>query len=457
MLLDNPQKTLVALLRPAPLCVAIGLLAGCAQPVATNNAAQTGPVTTFKSIKFNGVDYATPAAALDAERSLEASRVAGVAAESDPIKGSVRIVVPDLDRFRPLATQEAQKILKRPVGGEVADYNTQRWHLGAKFAADGLVQSHEFESATVAEQNDVRDPDQGDAQYVVWYQVRTTLPDNTGPWIGHWLVRRSGNSVAQTANFDLGTAPGAPRYDSFVRSVRDAVLRLGGASRAGATSSTAKAGAAAAQGSMGSGIVIDGKGHILTNEHVIRTCTKPKVTDTTNQTYETTIMARDAANDLAVLTAAHHWPEPAVLRDGHEPRPGDPLVVAGYPLSGLLGSGMTVTTGSLSALTGLHDDTRVLQLSAPIQLGNSGGPVLDESGRLVGIVSSMLNGVALAAVTGALPQNVNFAVKAAIIRTFLETRQIDYAHSPPGHELAPGDVGELARKFTVRVECPKGS
>jgi Trypsin-like peptidase domain len=95
----------------------------------------------------------------------------------------------------------------------------------------------------------------------------------------------------------------------------------------------------------------------------------------------------------------------AVFRDGPL-RTGDAIVALGYPLSGLLATGANVSVGNVSALAGLRDDSRYVQISAPIQPGNSGGPLLDASGHLAGIVTSKLNAIRALQVTGDIPQNV---------------------------------------------------
>lgn len=83
------------------------------------------------------------------------------------------------------------------------------------------------------------------------------------------------------------------------------------------------------------------------------------------------------------------------------------------------------------------------------------GPPLDASGHLVGVMTSTLDGIVLAVLTGAVPQNVNFAVKAAIARNFLEAHRIAYVQAPSKAAMAPDDIAEIGRKFTVRIECPK--
>jgi len=441
-----------AALRLLALGTAVALLAGCAGPVRT--VAQAGPVNHITGYTVNGVHYTTATDALAAERRANDGYVEGVHHEADPITGSVRIILPDHDRLRPLVMQNLFAATKRQVIGQALDYYIDRDQLLISEAAKAILTSSAFEQGSTVVQNDVLDPPQGDADYLVWFQVRTALPNNTGAWIGHWLVRRKGSPTTAPAAFDPGTAAGAPRYDSFIKSVRQAALRLGGHSRSGITLSSPQAGIVSSGTFTASGVIIDGKGHILTNDHVIRSCIAPKVTDSANHRFAATVIARDSQNDLALLETKHRWPDTATLRDGQEPRRGDAVVVAGYPLHELLGSGVTVTTGSLSALTGPQDDSRFIQISAPIQLGNSGGPVLDSSGRLVGIVDKEINGLVVALLTGgAVPQNVNFALKTAIIRNFLDTHDIAYAHAAPGRTMDGGEVGTQARHFTVLITC----
>ena len=144
----------------------------------------------------------------------------------------------------------------------------------------------------------------------------------------------------------------------------------------------------------------------------------------------------------------------AVFREGASVRAGDPIVALGYPLPGLLSSDVNLSVGNVSALAGLRDDTRYLQISAPVQPGNSGGPLLDASGHLVGIVTSKLD-FRVARFTGDIPQNVNFALKAEIAGTFLDSKGISYQTARSDQQLSPAQVSEIARPFAVRIECKR--
>jgi S1-C subfamily serine protease len=130
------------------------------------------------------------------------------------------------------------------------------------------------------------------------------------------------------------------------------------------------------------------------------------------------------------------------------PQLGEPVVALGYPLQGVLATELNVTTGTVSALSGLQDDRRRLQITAPVQPGNSGGPVIDESGAVVGTVVGSLVGPAEIA-----PQNVNFAINNVIVRAFLQLNQIE---PEPAADISNKDVTGLAadaRGYVVSIRC----
>jgi serine protease Do len=119
-----------------------------------------------------------------------------------------------------------------------------------------------------------------------------------------------------------------------------------------------------------------------------------------------------------------------------------------------LSSGGNFTLGNVTSLAGLGDDTRVLQTSAPIQPGNSGGPLLDMTGSVVGVVEYQLNAIKMIEVASNVPQNVNFAIRTAIITNFLAIKGVSPSLAERGQKaLEPADVAEIARGFTVQVSC----
>lgn len=153
----------------------------------------------------------------------------------------------------------------------------------------------------------------------------------------------------------------------------------------------------------------------------------------------------DEVSDLAYLhgpPSANYLP----LQAGKPIRPGDGVVALGYPLKGLLASEANVAVGVVSALAGLRNNPATLQITAPVLVGNSGGPLLDEAGNVVGVVVGKLDAIKIVQATGELPQNINFAVKVSRVRELLDTAGERYTplSSSKTHSLA--DVAERARR-----------
>jgi S1-C subfamily serine protease len=142
--------------------------------------------------------------------------------------------------------------------------------------------------------------------------------------------------------------------------------------------------------SNGSGVVVNTNGAILTNAHVVEHCTQITVLASSGDSATAGLIARDERNDLALLRSKLPFSFSASFREGPI-RAGEAVVALGYPLAGLLATTANLTVGNISALAGLGDDSRYLQISVPVQPGNSGGPLLDGSGNLVGIVSAKLD------------------------------------------------------------------
>ncbi|MGY8996863.1 MAG: trypsin-like peptidase domain-containing protein, partial [Alphaproteobacteria bacterium] len=155
-------------------------------------------------------------------------------------------------------------------------------------------------------------------------------------------------------------------------------------------------------------------------------------------------------NDLALLKARTDAPlEVAVFRSMPKVSRGEAIVVIGFPLHGTLSSFGNVTDGMISALSGFNDDFREYQFSAPIQPGNSGGPLLDRSGHVIGVVSSEL----VSESAEDVPQNVNFAIKASIVEAFLGAYGVDFSVMPSDESLDVSEIATEAEDHTFLVEC----
>jgi uncharacterized protein len=204
--------------------------------------------------------------------------------------------------------------------------------------------------------------------------------------------------------------------------------------------------------SEGSGFLVNRAGIVVTNHHVVDGCRELQVMRN-DKSLVATLVATDPADDLAILRLPEPVADTAPLRGDSPVKPGEAVVVVGFPLQGLLSSQASVTTGVVSRLAGPHDDTHQLQITAPVQPGNSGSPLLDASGAVAGIVVAKLNGLRIAKRTGTMPENVNFAVNAKYARALLERSGESYQTAAAEETLSPPAIAERALKFTVLVQC----
>lgn len=203
--------------------------------------------------------------------------------------------------------------------------------------------------------------------------------------------------------------------------------------------------------SSGSGFFIDSTGRFVTNAHVVSGCSSMTATNANGATASATLISDDATNDLAFLQTSVSVPAVARIRTGA--KLGETVAVFGFPLNGLLATGGNFTTGNIVALAGLRDDSRHFQISAPVQPGNSGGPLIDSAANVIGVVVSKVNALRVAAVTNDIPQNINFAIKSATLASFLDARQAGYEASPATAVLSSEALADRARKFSVLVAC----
>jgi S1-C subfamily serine protease len=165
-------------------------------------------------------------------------------------------------------------------------------------------------------------------------------------------------------------------------------------------------------------------------------------------------MGQDTANDLPLIKVETHPIAFASLRSGV--RLGEGVAAIGFPLARLLATSGNFTLGNVTAVAGLGDDTRILQISAPVQPGSSGGPLLDYSGNVVGVVEGKLNAITVATITNDITQNVNFAIKINVVTNFLDANGVAYTAGSLGPTaLQPSEIAERAKSLAAMIECNK--
>jgi serine protease Do len=201
----------------------------------------------------------------------------------------------------------------------------------------------------------------------------------------------------------------------------------------------------------GTGFFVNDRGQVMTAGHVVGDCPLIEV-----QTEGKTLSAKPAAHsvllDLAVLDTGSASPHAIPLRSGHAFDLGEGVIDIGFPLSGVLASSPNVTRGNISSREALAGAIGQFQFSAPVQPGSSGGPVVSETGELLGIAVGTLALDGLVR-QGVVPQNVNFALDARYAAGFMDRYKLRYVSVPRGGAPDAHAATEVALPAVVQVSC----
>jgi serine protease Do len=192
------------------------------------------------------------------------------------------------------------------------------------------------------------------------------------------------------------------------------------------------------------------QGHLLTNNHVISGCARVEVAGVG----PATVLSTDVGNDLALIQIHSQGADFEPVRITNKvTRLGEEVVALGYPLRGVLGDGLNVTAGTVSALSGLGNNSTQLQFTAPIQPGNSGGALVDRTGALVGVVASKLNDMVALKDGGFIPQGVNFAIRKEIAIAFLAAQGMSLEPFEDATYMTVADIAQRGRKSVAPIVC----
>ena len=199
--------------------------------------------------------------------------------------------------------------------------------------------------------------------------------------------------------------------------------------------------------SRGTGFMVSRQGHILTNHHVVQGCRKLRIASSTAK-----LQASNPINHLAIIKVRQKPVAVAAFRDGGKIAPGELVVAAGAARQGGQAE-LSVSTGVVSAPVGGGVGHQFMAVKAPIQPGNSGGPLVDLAGNVVGVVMAKPDALKWTRSTGDISKNINFALDGTVARDFLDAQGVSYGTAPSDNILSPADAGGKARTFTVSVEC----
>lgn len=206
-------------------------------------------------------------------------------------------------------------------------------------------------------------------------------------------------------------------------------------------------------GGLGTGFVV-ARGIVMTCAHVVRGGTRVTVLSGGGARHDAKINTLDMGNDWALLEVNGLESEPIPV-SVDKPNVGATIYCIGYPLGGIKDStDPIVGSGNIAALQRLDGDQRFMQITAPVNPGNSGGPVLDQYGRWVGIVSQKLNDMETLKAAETVTQGVNFAVKASFIQPLVQPKggvQLTPAPAPTGQPLTLEAMTQRCAPSIVKI------
>ncbi len=213
---------------------------------------------------------------------------------------------------------------------------------------------------------------------------------------------------------------------------------------------------AGAKLSTGSGFIVDGGRYVITNRHVIRNTGKIAVRSGTGEVRRARVIRFADNDDLAILELFRAFPEYYAIPFGKmsDANPGRSAVVMGFPLAGVFGWRQpSLTEGVVSKASGLRDDPGTFLITSKMNRGNSGGPIFDRQGRLIGVAVAKLDTTSVYEKKGHLPEDMNIAIKASRLLSFLNRGENEGGRSS-GPEISLEDLYQtmLAKVVMVAAE-----
>jgi S1-C subfamily serine protease len=367
------------------------------------------------------------------------STLAAVRPTRDQITAHAVVIIPNRQRIR-----ERGVVTVGAVQTAQVDYITEVLYLSYWTMAESIRRSAAFDSLQILESLDPQaSADASDADFVVWLNL---VDRDTA----QWYLRARSSHVAQPLPLDLGLE----RHRRAARWV-ESVHQLAHESDVAPSRKAPPARSVAASpgpASSGSAFVVAPGTYLVSSSHVVAACSTV-TTSVEGRVVEVFVVHTDPENDIALLKANLVASRVAEFANEGRPRVGSSVVAVGFPLRGLLATHSSVTVGVVSNLSGPGNDGRLLQISAPVQPGSSGGPLIDEYGRVVGVVTAQLDALKIAAATGTLPQNVNFALKQSVVTDLLDNTGTRYRKKAAASRLSTSEMSEIGREITFPIDC----
>jgi len=200
----------------------------------------------------------------------------------------------------------------------------------------------------------------------------------------------------------------------------------------------------------GSGFFVTDQGHVVSNDHVIGIC-KKVIAYEEGKEINLDILATDMVNDIGLVRGKFQKVSYLNIKPGGAEL-GEDIVAFGYPLSRFTSDSVKLTKGIVSALSGPGNNFSQIQIDAAIQPGSSGGPILNMNGQVIGVAVSGLSKKLLAQEADYIPENVNFAVAAQSLMSFLKGNKISVG-TGASRTLSTKELAKIGEPATIQLFC----
>ena len=194
--------------------------------------------------------------------------------------------------------------------------------------------------------------------------------------------------------------------------------------------------------SSGTGFFVSNNGHIITNDHVIVGCRNVTITQQ-GKYVEVDVIAYDEKNDLAILKSDIR-PKKYYRISKSDPKLMDDIVIAGYPLGNKVSTGIKTTKGSVTSLSGMGNNFSEFQTDAALNKGNSGGPIIDKDGNVIGVAVAKLEGEGI--------EGFNFGIKSSVLKSFSESNNLRLITASRS-KMSQNQLTSLVTEGTVYIDC----
>ena len=200
----------------------------------------------------------------------------------------------------------------------------------------------------------------------------------------------------------------------------------------------------------GSGFAVPSSGHVITNNHVINGCQNVKIHHK-GRAIPATVVTYDPNNDLALLKGDFR-PSTVFSLSNQKPELLQDIYVAGYPFGKRISTSVKVTKGIVSSLTGIGNNFSNIQIDAALQPGNSGGPILNDRGNVVGVAVAKLDLKKVLKDFGVIPEDTNFGIKTSIVKNLLESNDVSLP-APNTKPISKSKRGRMISDGTYYLSC----